>query len=150
MVVLTPQTALHIPRYSGAIAVEFMTTEKYVYQKSFIHKSSTSPRKMLMLELKHDVLTLYCSCKNSRATRKVMYLADPIPHTCYIARSFHQEIANWIYGCLEHCTLDRFLDMTEFTTLTPSSQISCKLAFPIVGLKISSVPALQLKSPKII
>jgi hypothetical protein len=46
-----------------------------------------------------------------------------------------------------HCTHDRFLDITKFTALTLPSLISCKLSFPIVGLKISSVPTLALKCP---
>jgi hypothetical protein len=45
----------------------------------------------------------------------------------------------------EHCTFDRFL---EFITLTPLSLlISCKLSFPIVGLKMSFLPTFALKSP---
>jgi hypothetical protein len=50
----------------------------------------------------------------------------------------------------EHCTLTiRFLDMAKFTTLTPLSLlISCKLLFLTVGLKMSSLPALALKSLK--
>jgi hypothetical protein len=42
----------------------------------------------------------------------------------------------------------KFLDVSKFTTLTPLSLlISCELSFPIVGLKISSVPTFALKSP---
>jgi hypothetical protein len=42
----------------------------------------------------------------------------------------------------------RFLDVGKFTTLTPLSLlISCKLSFPVVGLKISPQPTLALKSP---
>jgi hypothetical protein len=38
--------------------------------------------------------------------------------------------------------------MVKFTNLTPLPLlISCKLSFPIVGLKISSLPTLALKSP---
>jgi hypothetical protein len=45
----------------------------------------------------------------------------------------------------------RFLDVATFTTLTPISLIiSCKLSFPIIGLKTSSLITLALKSPKII
>jgi hypothetical protein len=41
----------------------------------------------------------------------------------------------------------RFLDVAKFTTLTPLTlQISCKLSFPIVGLKTSSLPTSALKS----
>jgi hypothetical protein len=48
----------------------------------------------------------------------------------------------------EHCTFDRFLDVAKFTTVTKLSLlISSNLSFPIVGLKISSVPILALKSP---
>jgi hypothetical protein len=37
----------------------------------------------------------------------------------------------------------------RFTTLTPLSLlISCKLSFPAVGLKMSSLPTLALKSPR--
>jgi hypothetical protein len=39
------------------------------------------------------------------------------------------------------------LDVAKFTTLTPLSLlISCKLSFPIVGLKMSSLPTLAFKS----
>jgi hypothetical protein len=35
----------------------------------------------------------------------------------------------------------RFLDVAEFSTLSPSSLlILCKLSFPVVGLKMSSLP----------
>jgi hypothetical protein len=45
----------------------------------------------------------------------------------------------------------RFLDVAKFTNLTPLSLlISCKLSFPIVGLKMSSLPTLALKSPNTI
>jgi hypothetical protein len=41
----------------------------------------------------------------------------------------------------------RFFDVAKFTTLTPLSLlISCKLSFPIVGLKMSCLPTLTLKS----
>jgi hypothetical protein len=40
-----------------------------------------------------------------------------------------------------------FLDVAKFTNLNPLSLlIPCKLAFPIVGLKMSSQPTLALKS----
>jgi hypothetical protein len=43
---------------------------------------------------------------------------------------------------------DRFLDVAKFITLTPLSLlISCKLSFPVVGLKMSSLPTLALKPP---
>jgi hypothetical protein len=43
----------------------------------------------------------------------------------------------------------RFLDVAKFTTLTPLSLlISSKLSFPIVALKMSSLPTLALKSLK--
>jgi hypothetical protein len=43
--------------------------------------------------------------------------------------------------------IDRFLDVAKFTTLTPLSLlISCKLSFPVTGLKMSSLPTLALKS----
>jgi hypothetical protein len=48
----------------------------------------------------------------------------------------------------ENYISDRFLDVAKFTTLTPLSLlILCKLSFPIVGLKMSSLPTLALKSP---
>jgi hypothetical protein len=49
----------------------------------------------------------------------------------------------------EYCTVDnQILDVAKFTTLTPSSlPVFCKLSFPIVGLKMSSLPTLALKSP---
>jgi hypothetical protein len=49
---------------------------------------------------------------------------------------------------LEHCTPDnQLLDVVKPTTLTPLSlQILCKLSFQIVGLKISSLLALALKT----
>jgi hypothetical protein len=41
-----------------------------------------------------------------------------------------------------------FFDVAKFTTLTPLSLlVSCKLSFPIVGLKISSLPTFAMKSP---
>jgi hypothetical protein len=49
----------------------------------------------------------------------------------------------------EHRTFDsKIFDVGKFTTLTPLL-ISCKLSFPIVGLKMSSIPTLALKSNKI-
>jgi hypothetical protein len=40
-----------------------------------------------------------------------------------------------------------FLDVAKFTTVTALSLlISCKLSFPIVSLKMSSLPTLALKS----
>jgi hypothetical protein len=49
----------------------------------------------------------------------------------------------------EHCTCDRFFDVAKFNTLTLLLlPISCKLIFPVVGLKISSVFTLALRSPK--
>jgi hypothetical protein len=42
----------------------------------------------------------------------------------------------------------RFLDVAKLTTLTPLSLlVACRLSFPIVGLKMSSLPTLALKSP---
>jgi hypothetical protein len=42
----------------------------------------------------------------------------------------------------------RFLDVAQFTALTPLSLlISCKLSCPIVGLKIFSLPTSALISP---
>jgi hypothetical protein len=44
----------------------------------------------------------------------------------------------------------RFFDVAKLTTLTPLSLlISCKISFPIVGLKTSSLPTFALKSKKI-
>jgi hypothetical protein len=41
----------------------------------------------------------------------------------------------------------KVLDVAKFTTLTPLSLlISCKLSFPIVGLKIFYLPTFALKS----
>jgi hypothetical protein len=41
----------------------------------------------------------------------------------------------------------RFLDVATFSTLTPLSFIiSYNLSFPIVGLKMSSLPTLAMKS----
>jgi hypothetical protein len=49
----------------------------------------------------------------------------------------------------EHCTFDRFLEAAMFTTLTPLSLlILCKLSFPIVGLKMSSLPTSAVKPPR--
>jgi hypothetical protein len=42
----------------------------------------------------------------------------------------------------------RFLDVAKFTNQTPLSLlILCKPAFPVVGLKMSSLPSVALKSP---
>jgi hypothetical protein len=48
----------------------------------------------------------------------------------------------------KHFNLEtRFLDVAKFTTLTLLSLLSlCKLSFPAVGLKISSLPNFLLKS----
>jgi hypothetical protein len=62
----------------------------------------------------------------------------------------YTEMCKHIYGCVmrEHCTFDSFLDVAKFTNLTPLSLlISCRLSFPIVGLKMSSLLTLVLKSP---
>jgi hypothetical protein len=49
----------------------------------------------------------------------------------------------------KHCTFDsKILDVAKLTTLTPLSLlISYELSFPIVVLKISSLPTLSLKLP---
>jgi hypothetical protein len=45
----------------------------------------------------------------------------------------------------EHRTFDRFLDVAKFTIIIPLSLlILCKLLFPIVGLKMSSLPNFAL------
>jgi hypothetical protein len=49
------------------------------------------------------------------------------------------------YGNFVFLTIT-FLDMEKFTTPL-SFLILCKLLFPTVGLKISSLPTLTLKSP---
>jgi hypothetical protein len=42
----------------------------------------------------------------------------------------------------------RFVDVAKFTTLTPLSLLmSCNLSFPVVGLKMSYLPTLAVKSP---
>jgi hypothetical protein len=47
----------------------------------------------------------------------------------------------------EHCNFDTFLDVEIFTALTPLSLlILCKLSFPVVGLKVSFISTLALKS----
>jgi hypothetical protein len=52
----------------------------------------------------------------------------------------HLEMSVYFYGYWDVGTV-RFLDVAKFTTLTPLSLlISCKLSFPVVGLKISSRP----------
>jgi hypothetical protein len=53
------------------------------------------------------------------------------------------DVAMW-----EHCIFDsEVLDVAKFTNLTPLSLlISRKLSFQIVGLKMSSLPTLALKS----
>jgi hypothetical protein len=57
--------------------------------------------------------------------------------------SIFMDVAMW-----EHSAFDlTFLDVAKFTNLTPLSLlISCKLSFPIVGLKMSSLPTLALIS----
>jgi hypothetical protein len=54
-------------------------------------------------------------------------------------------------GTWEHFTLTvRSCNVATFTTLTPLSLlIKCKLSFPFVGLKISSLSKLAFKSDKI-
>ena len=49
----------------------------------------------------------------------------------------------------EHRALNNlFFSVTKFTILTPSSLLSwCRLSFPIIGLKISSLPNFTLQSP---
>jgi len=43
----------------------------------------------------------------------------------------------------------KFFDAAEFTILTQLSLLSCcRLSFPIVCLKVSSLPSCALKSPK--
>jgi hypothetical protein len=59
--------------------------------------------------------------------------------------SIFVDVAMW-----EHRMFDslRFLDVAKFTNLTSLSLlISCKLLFPTVGLKMSSLPTLALGSP---
>jgi hypothetical protein len=47
----------------------------------------------------------------------------------------------------EHLLTVRFLDVAKLTSLTPLSLlVVCRLSFPIVGLKMSSLPTLALKS----
>jgi hypothetical protein len=53
-----------------------------------------------------------------------------------------RDVAIW-----EHCTLSlRFLDVAKFTTTALSLLILFKLLFPVLGLKMSSLPTLALKS----
>jgi hypothetical protein len=54
------------------------------------------------------------------------------------------DVAMW-----KHRTFDcEYLDVSNFATLTPLSfLISCKFSFPIVGLKMSSLSTLAMKSP---
>jgi hypothetical protein len=54
------------------------------------------------------------------------------------------DVAMW-----EHHTFDsEVFSVAKFTTLIPLSLlISCKLSFPTVGLKMSSLPTLALISP---
>jgi TRAP-type C4-dicarboxylate transport system permease large subunit len=49
----------------------------------------------------------------------------------------------------EHCTsASQFLDVAKFSTLTQLPLlISFKLSLPVLGLKMSSLPTLALKSP---
>jgi hypothetical protein len=49
----------------------------------------------------------------------------------------------------EHCTSDRFLDVAKFTTQTLLSLLILCKPFPIIGLKMSSLPTLALKANKI-
>jgi hypothetical protein len=56
--------------------------------------------------------------------------------------SIFMNVAMW-----EHCTFEYeiFLAVAEFTALSPLSLlISYKLSFPIVGLKLSSLPNLAI------
>jgi len=55
----------------------------------------------------------------------------------------------WMFRCMNTMLLiSRFFDVTKFTHLTPLSFLSwCRHSFPIVGLKIFSLPTLALKSP---
>jgi hypothetical protein len=63
----------------------------------------------------------------------------------------HQHwMLSFIYECSNVGTLYswQFFDVAKFTILTPLSlQISCKLLFPIVGLKIYSLHTFTLKFP---
>ena len=58
----------------------------------------------------------------------------------------------WISRCRNIVLLKtRFFYVAKFTILTPLSLLSwCRLSFPIVGLKIFSLPTFALKSPSII
>jgi hypothetical protein len=49
----------------------------------------------------------------------------------------------------EHCALiNQMLDVAKFTILTPMSLLSKhRFSFPIVSLKILSLPTFELKSP---
>jgi len=63
-------------------------------------------------------------------------------------RVFHQQRSRGIYVCFLLLTT-RFFDVAKFSSLTPLSLLSsCIFTFPIVGLKILSLPAFALKSPK--
>jgi hypothetical protein len=57
--------------------------------------------------------------------------------------SIFMDVAMW-----EHSTFDcAIFRCAKFTTLTLSLLISCKLSFPIIGLKMSSLSTLALKPP---
>ena len=58
----------------------------------------------------------------------------------------------WMFRCRKIVLLTtRFFDVAKFTILTPLSLLSsCRPAFPVVGLKIFSLPTFALKSPNII
>ena len=48
----------------------------------------------------------------------------------------------------EHHALNQTFDVAKSTIRTPLSSLSsCRLSFPIVGLKISSLPNFAFKSP---
>jgi hypothetical protein len=54
------------------------------------------------------------------------------------------DVAMWEH----HPLTGRFLDVAKFTNITTLQLLnSCKLSFPIAGLKIFSLPTLALKSP---
>jgi hypothetical protein len=55
----------------------------------------------------------------------------------------------WMFGCGNILSLTtRFFYVAKFTMLTPLSLLSwCRLSFPVVSFKISSLPNFEVKSP---
>jgi hypothetical protein len=106
-----------------------------------IQQTNTQVTYTILVHISHKITPLKTN-KENKGKQCRMVSSWMLRHAALVYCIF-MNAAMW-----EHCNLTMSLDVAKFTTLTPLSLlISCKLSFPIVGLKMSSLPTLAFKSP---